>query len=150
MNPTWDAWTRECRSPSPGPRCPDANGRAWWTSFRPRWSRWGLVRWAKWDASSIILTGIIAGNEHRRGDPVAGGQSGGLTIPKEALRREGDVGGVFLLAQDRITWRPVKLGVSSYTRAQVLSGLSEGDAVALPADKPLKDDIKVKPVFPGH
>lgn len=71
-----------------------------------------------------------------------------LTIPKEAIRREGDVSGVYLLDNERLVWRPVKLGVSSYTKAQVLQGLAEGQAVALPTDRPLKNDMRVSATYP--
>jgi hypothetical protein len=46
-----------------------------------------------------------------------------------------------------VAWKAVTLGVSSTTRAQV-EGLKEGDAVALPSDKPLKDGMAVIPRFP--
>jgi hypothetical protein len=39
------------------------------------------------------------------------------------------------------------LGVSSYVKVQVLSGLSEGDAVALPTEKPIKNGSKVQPNY---
>lgn len=72
-----------------------------------------------------------------------------VTIPKEALHREGDANGIYLLAADnKIVWRPVKLGVSSYTKAQVLQGLSVGDSIALPTDRTLKDGMRVQPVYP--
>lgn len=71
-----------------------------------------------------------------------------LSIPKEALRREGDVTGVFLLSGEKIVWRPLKLGVSSYTKAQVLEGLAEGDSITLPTDRAVKDGLKVKPIYP--
>jgi HlyD family secretion protein len=70
-----------------------------------------------------------------------------LAVPKEAIRREGTQTGVFLLQGDRLVWRPVSLGVSSYTKSQVLSGLSDGDAVALPTEKPLKSGSKVEPIY---
>jgi len=41
----------------------------------------------------------------------------------------------------------VTLGVSTITRAQVLEGLAEGDAVALPGDAVLTDGAAVKPVL---
>jgi len=44
-------------------------------------------------------------------------------------------------------WRPIKLGISSYTKSQILSGLQEGDAVALPTEKPIKSGSRVEPVF---
>ena len=72
-----------------------------------------------------------------------------LTIPKEALRRESDVTGVYALsAEDKLVWKPIKVGVSSYTKAQVMEGLSDGDSVLLPTDKPLKPGLKVHPIYP--
>jgi hypothetical protein len=44
--------------------------------------------------------------------------------------------GVYLLAAGgRLAGRPIRIGVSSYTKAQVVEGLSDGDSVALPTDK---------------
>jgi HlyD family secretion protein len=70
-----------------------------------------------------------------------------LTIPKEALRREGSRTGVYLLEGDRVVWRDVKMGVNNTTRTQV-EGLQDGDAVALLTDKPLKSGMTVRAVFP--
>ena len=70
-----------------------------------------------------------------------------LVLPKEAIRREGTETGVYLLTGDRVTWRKVSLGVASYTKTQVLSGLNQGDAVALPSEKTLKNGSRVDPSF---
>jgi HlyD family secretion protein len=70
-----------------------------------------------------------------------------LTLPKETIRRQGSETGVLLLQGDRVVWRKVSLGVSSYTKSAVLSGLAEGDAVALPTEKPIKSGSKVEAVF---
>jgi HlyD family secretion protein len=70
-----------------------------------------------------------------------------LAIPKEAIRRQGSETGVFLLQGDRVVWRKVNLGISSYTKSQVLSGLSDGDAGALPSEKPIQNGSRVQPVF---
>jgi HlyD family secretion protein len=70
-----------------------------------------------------------------------------LAIPKEAIRRQGSETGVLLLQGDRVMWRKVTLGVSSYAKSQVLSGLSDGDAAALPSEKPIQNGSKVQPVF---
>ena len=61
-----------------------------------------------------------------------------LAIPKEAIRREGMQSGVFKLHDKRVVWQPVKLGIGSVSRAQVIEGLTEGDLVAMPVDRPLK------------
>jgi len=74
--------------------------------------------------------------------------SSALALPKEAIRRQGSETGVFLLQGDRVAWRKVSLGVSSYTKSQILSGLNEGDAVALPSEKPIKNGLRVEPSFP--
>jgi len=70
-----------------------------------------------------------------------------IAIPKEAIRRQGSDAGVVLLEGDRAVWRKVKLGISNYTKWQVLSGLNGGDAVALPSEKPIRIGARVRPVF---
>jgi len=69
-----------------------------------------------------------------------------LTIPKEALRNEKGVEGVYVLRSDAIQWQPVKLGIDNTTRTQVTSGLTDSDSVALLSDKTLKDGMLVAPV----
>jgi HlyD family secretion protein len=69
-----------------------------------------------------------------------------LTIPKEALRRQGGQTGVYLLEDSHLAWRAVKVGVNNTTRTQV-EGLREGDAVALLTDKPLRDGLEVRPAI---
>ncbi len=69
-----------------------------------------------------------------------------LTIPREAIRRELGQAGVFVLSGDRVVWRKINMGIGNTTRAQV-EGLSEGDSIALPTEKPLKEGMVVKPVF---
>jgi len=71
-----------------------------------------------------------------------------LTIPKEALRKEGQQVGVLVLQGDRVVWRPLVLGASSVTRAEVKQGLAEGAAVALPSERSLVNGSPVRPVFP--
>jgi HlyD family secretion protein len=74
--------------------------------------------------------------------------SNALAIPKVTIRRDNGQTGVFVLDADHVVWRPVKLGVSSYIKTEVMSGLAEGDSVALPTEKPLKAGSKVDPVYP--
>ena len=70
-----------------------------------------------------------------------------LSIPREALRRQAGDAGVFLLQGIAVVWRKIVPGVSSITRTQVVEGLSEGDAVALPTDATLANGTVVEPVF---
>ncbi len=71
-----------------------------------------------------------------------------LTIPREAVRRDGSEPAVFLLQGDVVRWRKIAIGVGSATRVQASTGLSEGDSVALPIEAPLKDGDRVKAVYP--
>jgi len=70
-----------------------------------------------------------------------------ITIPKEAVHREHGKTGVFLLEGDHIVWHAITQGVNNTTRTQVKE-LKEGDAVALPSEKPLKEGMLVEPVLP--
>jgi HlyD family secretion protein len=68
---------------------------------------------------------------------------GALVIPKETLRHDAQGDYVFALNGDTVTRRPVRKGASSVTAIQVVEGLAEGDAVALPSDVPLKPGDRV-------
>ncbi|MGA3189170.1 MAG: efflux RND transporter periplasmic adaptor subunit [Bryobacteraceae bacterium] len=70
-----------------------------------------------------------------------------LTIPREAIRRELGQAGVFILSGDRVAWKKITMGIGNTTRAQV-EGVNEGDSIALPTEKPLKEGMLVKPLFP--
>jgi len=70
-----------------------------------------------------------------------------LTIPQQALRRESGRTGVLLLQDSMVEWRPVETGATSVTRVQIISGLAEGDRVALPSERPLKPGDRVRPVL---
>ncbi|MFN7994456.1 MAG: efflux RND transporter periplasmic adaptor subunit [Bryobacteraceae bacterium] len=73
--------------------------------------------------------------------------TGALTIPKEALRRDINGNGVFVLRSGHVEWQAVTTGISSITRVQIDKGLSEGDAVALPSDVALHSGDPVKSLY---
>jgi hypothetical protein len=68
---------------------------------------------------------------------------GALVVPKETLRHDAQGDYVFALSGDTIARRAVKKGASSVTAIQVVEGLADGDAVALPSDIPLKPGDRV-------
>lgn len=70
-----------------------------------------------------------------------------LTIPKEAVQHVGAQMGAFVLNGQSVAWKKLTQGLANTTRTQV-EGLNEGDAVALPTEKPLKDGMLVDPQFP--
>lgn len=77
-----------------------------------------------------------------------------LTLPKEAVIHDGEHSGepdsaagmhhVYVVDDDRLRRRNVKLGVSNATRVEIASGLSGGDRVALPGDRTLHEGMKVR------
>ena len=69
-----------------------------------------------------------------------------LVIPKETLRRDAAGDYVLALAGDTLQRRAVKTGNSTVTLVQILGGLAEGDAVALPSEIALKPGDRVAPV----
>lgn len=70
-----------------------------------------------------------------------------LVIPRETLRHDSSGDYVLVLKGDTVERRQVKTGASSVTLVQLSEGLSEGDAVALPSDAPLKPGDRVTPVM---
>ena len=85
------------------------------------------------DLSLIPGTNINAEILSRKADSA-------LTIPKETVHTEGKQSFVMKLLGDRLITQPVKLGIGSITRIQVLDGLSEGDSIALPIERVLKSN----------
>ena len=73
-----------------------------------------------------------------------------LTVPKECIRKEGDVSGVYVFEGNNLRWHPVKVGVSNITRAQVLDGVKANDRVANAVDKPLKDGMPAVAIKPTN
>ena len=71
-----------------------------------------------------------------------------LTIPKEALRRAANGTGVLALEGSTVRWRAVKAGSASINRVQILEGVTDGDAVALPTSFTLHDGQRVSAVYP--
>ena len=73
---------------------------------------------------------------------------GALTISKGSLRRENGMFGAFVLEGNKLAWRHLEVGVSSESRAEIRSGLREGESVVLPTDRPLSSGLEIAPVYP--
>jgi HlyD family secretion protein len=69
-----------------------------------------------------------------------------LVIPKETLRHDQHGDYVYTVKDGVIERRAVKKGVSSITQVQVIEGLSDNDAVALPGEIAVKPGDRVTPV----
>jgi HlyD family secretion protein len=71
-----------------------------------------------------------------------------LVIPRGAVYIDGSRRFVFLVAGDRLHRREIKVGIANPTMIEVLSGLNQGDVVALPGDVSLKENLRIRAVRP--
>jgi hypothetical protein len=55
---------------------------------------------------------------------------------------------VFRVQDNRLHRTLIKVGISNPTQMEVLSGLNEGDVVALPGEAALKDNLSIRAVRP--
>jgi HlyD family secretion protein len=69
-----------------------------------------------------------------------------LVIPRGAVFIDGGRRFVFLVQDDRLHRRNIKVGIANPTMIEVLSGLQEGDEVALPGDVSFKENLRIRPV----
>jgi HlyD family secretion protein len=71
-----------------------------------------------------------------------------LVVPRGAVLIEGDKRFVYRVEDGRLRRRLITVGVANPTKIEVLSGLSEGDVVALPGDISLKENLRIVAVRP--
>jgi HlyD family secretion protein len=71
-----------------------------------------------------------------------------LVVPRGAVSIEGDNRYVFRVQDNRLHRVSIKVGIANPTSMEVLSGLNEGDVVALPGEAALKDNLSIKAVRP--
>jgi len=69
-----------------------------------------------------------------------------LVIPRGAVFIDGGKRFVFVVQDNRLRRRDIKVGIANPTMIEVLSGLQEGDQVALPGDVSLKENLRIRPV----
>jgi RND family efflux transporter MFP subunit len=75
--------------------------------------------------------------------------AGGVLVPADAVRAEGDKGVVFVLAGERVERRTVTLGEKVGSERQVLSGVRAGERVVVSPPEALRDGSAVKPIQGG-
>lgn len=71
-----------------------------------------------------------------------------LVVPRGAVYIDGDKRFVFRVDGDRIHRRNITVGIANPTKIEVLTGLGQGDVVALPGEVSLKENLRVIPVRP--
>jgi HlyD family secretion protein len=75
-----------------------------------------------------------------------GSRNNVLSLPREALHTEGMNDFVYRIVDNRLVRTPVIVGLSNLTRFEIVSGLNEGDLIALGAttEADLSDGLRVK------
>jgi hypothetical protein len=73
---------------------------------------------------------------------------GVLTIPRSALRREGDQRVVYLVAGDTVRRRAVTVGLVGLSEVEVAGGLAADDRVVADAAVPLREGQRVRTAAP--
>jgi HlyD family secretion protein len=71
-----------------------------------------------------------------------------LVVPRGAVYIDGGKRFVFRMEENRLHRRFIKVGIANPTKIEVLSGLSEGDVVALPGEVSLKENLRIIAVRP--
>lgn len=71
-----------------------------------------------------------------------------LVVPRGAVFIEGDKRFVYRVEESRLHRVFIKVGIANPTKIEVLSGLSEGDVVALPGEASLKENLRIIAVRP--
>lgn len=89
------------------------------------------------DGDLLPGTNVNATIQTRKQDSV-------LLVAKEAIRSRDGSQGVFLVENSTLEWRKVELGSGNVTSSIVLSGIKEGDIVALGPETILKPGAKVQ------
>jgi HlyD family secretion protein len=79
---------------------------------------------------------------------VVGSKVDTITVPREVVREDSGHNYVYLLKDGHLHRQEVKLGISNLTRVEILSGVSEGDTIAVQSfsPSPMSEGVEVKVV----
>jgi multidrug efflux pump subunit AcrA (membrane-fusion protein) len=70
-------------------------------------------------------------------------QANALVVPRGAVRSEGNEKVVFVVEGSTLKRRVVQVGITGAGSVEIVSGLSEGETVALPGEVELRDGMNV-------
>ena len=71
-----------------------------------------------------------------------------LVVPRGAVYVDGGKRFVYRVEDDRLHRRDIRVGIANPTMIEVLSGLQQGDVVALPGEVPLKENLRIRAMRP--
>lgn len=69
-----------------------------------------------------------------------------IVVPRGAVYIDGSKRFVFVVQSDRLHRRDITVGIANPTTIEVVSGLQNGDVVALPGEVSLKENLHIRPV----
>jgi HlyD family secretion protein len=69
-----------------------------------------------------------------------------IVVPRGAVFIDGSKRYVFVVQGDRLHRRDITVGIANPTTIEVVSGLQNGDVVALPGEVSLKENLHIRPV----
>jgi HlyD family secretion protein len=72
--------------------------------------------------------------------------SGSLVVPRAAVQGQGTQKFVYVYRDGRLHRQPIRVGIASTSRFEVLDGLTEGELVAIPGAVNLTDGLQIHPV----
>jgi HlyD family secretion protein len=77
---------------------------------------------------------------------IANSRDNALTVPREAVREDNGHNFLYVLKNNRLERREVKLGISNLTRVEILSGISENDIIGVQSysPSPMSDGVEVR------
>jgi HlyD family secretion protein len=75
-------------------------------------------------------------------------RAGTLVVPRGAVQIDGTHRYVYRFDGSRLHRTEIRVGLSNATQFEVLSGINEGDLLALPGDTPLRDNMAVRVANP--
>ena len=71
-----------------------------------------------------------------------------LVVPRGAVYIDGSKRFVFRVEDDHLHRRDIKVGIANPTIIEVLSGLQQGDVIALPGEVSLKENLRIRAMPP--
>jgi HlyD family secretion protein len=71
-----------------------------------------------------------------------------LAVPRGAVYIDGRKRLVFKVENNRLHMVEINVGIANPTMIEVVSGLNQGDVVALPGEVSLKENLRIRPVHP--
>ena len=148
MSPISAILPSDSQSRSPGKPSPEWFGTAISPRLPPPSSATSRASSASASSPSTTPDGVLQPNANINVTVTTAQHMHVLSVPREALHFDGAQPYVFRIIQNKLVRTRVQLGIVNLTQAEITSGLSETDTVALNAttNRDLNDGLEITPV----